>query len=88
MVRVKDLVKTYQLEGTIMSRDEAAKTLTIKHGVIGDWMDAMTMTFPGPGEYSIEILVNGEPKAAVPLEVVQREEPPGPPTNGEQHADA
>ena len=34
----------------------------------------MSMTFPAPGEYSIEILVNGEPKATVPLEVVQREE--------------
>lgn len=34
----------------------------------------MTLTFPGPGEYSIEILVNGEPKATVPIEVLQREE--------------
>ena len=34
----------------------------------------MGMTFPAPGEYSIEILVNGEPKATVPLEVVQREQ--------------
>ena len=32
------------------------------------------MTFPTPGQYSLEILVNGEPKAAVPLEVVQREQ--------------
>jgi hypothetical protein len=44
----------------------------------------MTLTFPGPGEYSIEILVNGEPKAAVPLDVVQRQDTPSP--NGEQHA--
>ena len=34
----------------------------------------MGMTFPTPGQYSIEILVNGEPKATVPLEVVQREQ--------------
>ena len=34
----------------------------------------LSITFPGPGEYSIEILVNGEPKASVALEVVQREE--------------
>ena len=34
----------------------------------------MGMTFPSPGEYSIEILVNGEPKATVSLEVVQREQ--------------
>lgn len=46
----------------------------------------MTVTFPGPGEYSIDILVNGEPKAAVPLEVVQRADAP-PPADGEQHAD-
>jgi hypothetical protein len=34
----------------------------------------MAMTFPGPGQYSIEILVNGEPKATVPLEVVERQQ--------------
>ena len=34
----------------------------------------MGMTFPTPGQYSIEILVNGEPKATVPLDVVQREQ--------------
>ncbi len=39
----------------------------------------MGMTFPAPGEYSIEILVNGEPKATVPLEVVLREQK----TNGQ-----
>lgn len=44
----------------------------------------MTLTFPGPGEYSIEILVNGESKAAVPLDVVQRQDAPS--ANGEQHA--
>jgi hypothetical protein len=42
----------------------------------------MTVTFPGPGQYSIEILVNGEPKAAVPLEVVTREEAQPPPPEG------
>ena len=35
----------------------------------------MTLTFASPGEHSIEILINGEPKASVSLEVVQREEP-------------
>ena len=43
----------------------------------------MGMTFPAPGEYSIEILVNGEPKATVPLEVVQREQK----TNGQTEND-
>lgn len=37
--------KTYQLEGTIVSRDAAGKQLIIKHGDIGDWMKAMTMPF-------------------------------------------
>ena len=47
----------------------------------------MTVTFPGPGEYSIEILVNGEPKAAVPLEVVARQDGQQPPDGEQQHAD-
>ncbi len=46
----------------------------------------MTLTFPHPGVYSIEILVNGEPKATVPLEVVPREQQNGPP-EGEQQAE-
>jgi hypothetical protein len=48
----------------------------------------MTMTFPAPGEYSIEILINGEPKATVPLEVVQREERKDGQPEGEQQAEA
>lgn len=45
----------------------------------------MGMTFPAPGEYSIEILVNGESKATVPLEVVEREQKQnGQSENGEQ----
>ena len=47
---------------------QAGRQLKINHVL------PMTVTFPGPGQYSIEILVNGEPKATVPLEVVQREE--------------
>lgn len=37
--------KTYQLVGTIVSRDAAGKQLIIKHEDIGDWMKAMTMPF-------------------------------------------
>lgn len=44
----------------------------------------MGMTFPAPGEYSIEILVNGESKATVPLEVVQREQKQNGQTESEQ----
>ena len=47
----------------------------------------MAMTFPAPGEYSIEILVNGESKATVPLEVIQREEKANGQREGEQSAD-
>ena len=46
----------------------------------------MTMTFPAPGDYSIEILINGEPKATVPLEVVQREEQKDGQGEGEQQS--
>ena len=47
----------------------------------------MTLTFQAPGQFSIEILVNGEPKATVALEVVQREEQQnGSQPEGEQQA--
>lgn len=48
----------------------------------------MGMTFPTPGQYSIEILVNGEPKAAVPLEVVQREQKQNGQADAEQQGTA
>ncbi len=44
----------------------------------------MAMTFPAPGQYSIEILINGEPKATVPLEVVQHEQKQDGQGEGEQ----
>ncbi len=44
----------------------------------------LTVTFPAPGEFSVEILVNGEPKATVPVEVAQREQKPKPPEEGEK----
>ena len=47
----------------------------------------MGMTFPAPGEYSIEILVNGESKATVPLDVIQREEKADGQAEGQQSAD-
>lgn len=34
----------------------------------------MTLTFPAPGQYSIEVLVGGESKVTVPLEVIQQEQ--------------
>jgi|SRR5450432_688632 Cu/Ag efflux protein CusF len=40
--------KHYPMQGEIKALDAAAKTATIAHGQIGDWMGAMTM------EYSIK----------------------------------
>ena len=62
---------------------QAGRPLKINHVL------PMTMTFPDAGQYSIEVLVNGEPKAAVPLEVVLRESKQnGAPHEGEQQAPA
>jgi Cu/Ag efflux protein CusF len=38
--------KRYALHGEIKALDAKAKTATIKHDQIGDWMAAMTMEFP------------------------------------------
>jgi Cu/Ag efflux protein CusF len=44
----KEEGKRYAVQGEIKALDAAAKTATIAHGQIGDWMGAMTM------EYSIK----------------------------------
>jgi Cu/Ag efflux protein CusF len=44
----KDQTKHYAMEGEVKALDPAAKTATIAHGKIGDWMEAMTM------EYSVK----------------------------------
>lgn len=59
---------------------QATGSMQVRAGQTGrsakiDHVLAMAMTFPAPGQYSIEVLVNGEPKATVPLEVVQQEQP-------------
>jgi len=38
--------KRYAMEGEVKALDPAAKTATIAHGKIGDWMEAMTMEYP------------------------------------------
>jgi Cu/Ag efflux protein CusF len=38
--------KRYTIQGEVKGLDAAAKTATIAHGKIGDWMEAMTMEFP------------------------------------------
>ena len=42
----KDQTKRYPMEGEVKALDPAAKTATIAHGKIGDWMEAMTMEYP------------------------------------------
>lgn len=61
---------------------QAGRQLKINHVL------PMAVTFPSTGQYSIEILVNGEPKATVPLEVVQREQKRDGQTDGEQQSEA
>ena len=58
--------------------DQTGRSVKINH------IFPMGMTFPAAGQYSIEILVNGEPKAAVPLEVIQRDAQQDGPPDGEQ----
>ena len=38
--------KRYSIHGVVKLLDPAAKTATIQHQKIGDWMEAMTMEFP------------------------------------------
>ena len=38
--------KRYPIQGEVMALDAAAKTATIKHNKIDNWMEAMTMEFP------------------------------------------
>lgn len=47
-IGAKDDSKRYAMQGQIMGLDQAAKTASIAHGQIGDWMGPMTM------EYSIK----------------------------------
>ncbi len=37
--------KKYELRGEVINVDERGKVATVKHGKIGDWMEAMTMDF-------------------------------------------
>jgi len=42
----KDQARRYAMEGEVKALDPAAKSATIAHGKIGDWMEAMTMEYP------------------------------------------
>jgi Cu/Ag efflux protein CusF len=41
----KGEAKRYAMEGEVKALDPAAKSATIAHGKIGDWMEAMTMEY-------------------------------------------
>jgi Cu/Ag efflux protein CusF len=41
----KGEAKRYAMEGEVKALDPAAKSATIAHGKIGDWMEAMTMPY-------------------------------------------
>jgi Cu/Ag efflux protein CusF len=41
----KEPAKRYPMEGEILGLDPVTHNATIKHGKIGDWMDAMTMEY-------------------------------------------
>ena len=41
----KGETKRYAMEGEVKALDPAAKSATIAHGKIGDWMEAMTMEY-------------------------------------------
>ena len=44
--RPRSQTKRYAMQGEVKALDPAAKTATIAHGKIGDWMEAMTMEYP------------------------------------------
>ncbi|MEZ5398469.1 MAG: copper-binding protein [Bryobacteraceae bacterium] len=64
----------YRMEGVVVSRDDAAHTVTIKHGQIADdagkvWMEPMTMEFPLLNDADAKTL---EPGTAMKAMVVSR----------------
>lgn len=50
----------YDLRGVIVDRDPMANTLKLDHEAIGDWMGAMTMSFPVRGADVQTLPENGE----------------------------
>ena len=42
----KEQARRYPIQGVVKALDPGARTATIQHGRIGDWMEAMTMEYP------------------------------------------
>ena len=56
----KEETRRYAMQGEIKSLDAAARTATIAHGKIGDWMDAMTMEYPVKPDAELQKLHVGD----------------------------
>lgn len=68
----KDQTKRYAMEGEVKALDPAAKTATIAHGKIGDWMEAMTMEYPvKPDAEFAKLKTGAHIKATVVVEDVK-----------------
>ena len=52
--------KRYAIHGVVKQLDPSAKLATIRHGKIGDWMEAMTMEFPVKPEAEFQKLHVGD----------------------------
>lgn len=52
--------KSYALKGEVKAIDMAAKSATIAHEKIGDWMEAMTMEFPVKPDAELQKLKVGD----------------------------
>lgn len=52
--------KKYELNGVVLSINTSDHTATIKHGKIGDWMEAMTMEYPVKNSQEFKDLTVGE----------------------------
>jgi Cu/Ag efflux protein CusF len=52
--------RRYAMQGEIKSLDTAARTATISHGKIGDWIEAMTMEYPVKPDAELQKLHVGD----------------------------
>jgi Cu/Ag efflux protein CusF len=57
-------IKRYRLLGEVVRIDRPRKIVTVKHGKIEGWMDAMTMDFPVHDPAELANLAEGKPVRA------------------------
>ena len=56
----KEQTRRYAMQGEIKALDATARTATISHGRIGDWMEAMTMEYPVKPDAELQKLHVGD----------------------------